>query len=93
MRSMIMVACLAALAGCEPPSPTYTLYRNSNLDPASRIHFATFDADDKGAGADTGDFNRGNCEMVVDLLRENLRKLNDGKEPVRFWCEMGTYRE
>jgi hypothetical protein len=92
--NLARVAFLAAisLASCATAtSPAYTLYRNSSLDPAARIHWASFDAADNGGGS--GDYNRRNCEMAVDLLRANLRKLNGGEEPVRFWCEKGGYRD
>ena len=91
--NQILIALIAifGLASCaNATSPAYTLYRNSRLDPAARIHWASFDADDSGAGSN--DYNRANCEMTVDLLRANLRALNDGAEPVRFWCETGGYR-
>jgi hypothetical protein len=85
LPSIAIVSCAAAA------SPPYTLYRNSSLDPAARIQWASFDAADNGGGS--GDYNRQNCEMTVDLLRANLRRLNDGDEPIRFWCEKGAYRE
>ena len=49
------------LIGCgSEATPTYTLYRNSPLDRAARVHWATFDAADKGApGFDPMPFNQG----------------------------------
>jgi len=88
--SAAAVGCLTLPACAQPASPAYTLYRNSSLDSAARIHWASFDANDSGGGSN--DYNRQNCEMTVDLLRANLRRLNDGREPVRFWCEKGGYR-
>jgi hypothetical protein len=57
-----------------------------------RIHFASFDAADNGAGADAGNYNGGNCQMTADLLNANVGKLNGGQHPARFWCEKGSYR-
>jgi hypothetical protein len=76
-----------ALAACGPSSgPEYTLYRSSSLDSTLRVHWASFNA------AESGSYNQENCQMAADLLMKNLRELNNGEEPVRFWCELGTYR-
>jgi hypothetical protein len=76
----------------KPSSPEFTLYRNSSVDASMRIHFASFDAADKGAGPDVGKFNQGNCKLAADLLNANVAKLNAGAHPARFWCEKGAYR-
>lgn len=69
------------LLGCDSDrSLTYTLYRNSPLDSAMRVHWATFDADDKGA------FNEGNCWLAAKLLNQQA------PNGVRWWCEKGEYR-
>lgn len=80
---------IIALASCSqfPASKSaFTLYRNSmldnpTLDKSSRIHIATFDADDGR------DYNQGNCELARQLFQSQL-----GVE-TRFWCEMGRYRK
>lgn len=88
-RSIVMA--MLALAGCDQTSPTYTLYRNSSVGAELRIHFASFDASDKGLpGAHT--YNQENCQLAADVLNENVGKLNEGKHPARFWCEKGSFR-
>ena len=89
MKLVALIA-LAPLASCDRP-PVYTLYRNSSVDSSMRIHWASFNANDTGAGSN--DYNRENCEQAVDLLRANLRTLNGGVEPVRFWCEKGPFHK
>ena len=89
VTSWVAAAGLSIIGGCGALTggDTYTLYRNSPTDPAMRVHWATFDADE------SGDYNGENCQMAVDLLTDNLKRLNgDGYAPVRFWCEKGTYR-
>lgn len=66
-----------------------TLYRNSPLDPAMRVHFASFNADE------SGDFNAQNCEMMARILNANVNEsaAAEGKErnpSVGFWCESGA---
>ncbi|WP_123905444.1 hypothetical protein [Sphingobium cloacae] len=74
-------------------TPTYTLYRNSPLGPADRVHWATFDAADKGAPAiDPKPYNQGNCEFAAEILNENIRRQSGGEMPAHFWCEKGAYR-
>ncbi len=90
LSRLVLLPSIAIASCAAATSPPYTLYRNSSLDPAARIHWASFDAADNGGGS--GDYNRQNCEMAVDLLRANLRALNGDEEPVRFWCEKGGYR-
>lgn len=94
-------ACALLLAGCgNGRTPTYTLYRNSELGTGERVHWATFDAADKGApGVDPLPYNQGNCEFAADVLNANLRRTmaeesaEENAEPdVRFWCESGSYR-
>src|SRR3954469_8257618 len=46
---------------------SYTLYRNSPSDHASRIHFATFDVTENRA-----DYNQRNCEMAARVLNANV---------------------
>jgi hypothetical protein len=90
---ILATAALLFLAACdEDRSATYTLYRNSPLEPSVRVHWATFNATDKG------DYNRGNCTMAARLLNANVKASAkaEGKEPfegVGFWCELGKFKE
>lgn len=88
----LLCATVVLLEGCDGfhGSATYTLYRNSPLDPSLRVHWATFDAADKGTGA--GDYNQANCSMAAELLNANVAKLNAGQHPARFWCEKGRFK-
>ena len=77
---LIMLTGLLGLAGTAYAS-TFTLYRNSAVDPSMRLHVATFDA------ADGVDYNRGNCNLAADLF---------SRQPgvtTRFWCEPGRFRK
>ncbi|MGN6357433.1 MAG: hypothetical protein ACTHLU_08135 [Novosphingobium sp.] len=82
-----------ALAGCGSGAPeTYTLYRNSNVSHAMRIHWATFDAPDGNA------YNLNNCLMAARLLNANVSALAKSEGHPRdtslgFWCEGGAYEE
>lgn len=60
---------------------TFTLYRNSVLDPSMRLHVATFDAADGRA------YNAENCNTAADLF---------SRQPgvrTRFWCEAGRFKK
>ena len=59
---------------------TYTLYRNSVLDPLARIHVATFDADESAS------YNRENCEIARNLFS------SQPGVTVLYWCEQYRYR-
>ena len=74
---------IVALAGCEKSdrSETYTLYRDSNLIPNTRQHFATFDVNGEQLG-----FNQLNCQATAELISKQ-----PGLEQ-KFWCEKGPYR-
>ena len=99
MGQVVAFAAVFAVAACGSETTaeadraeTYTLYRNSPLDRGERVHWATFNADDKG------DYNRGNCAMAARLLNANVGEsaIAEGKEPysgVGFWCEPGKYAE
>ncbi|MET3712608.1 paraquat-inducible protein B [Sphingomonas trueperi] len=52
----------------------------------ARIHWATFDASESNPA-----YNLDNCSMAMELLNENVGRLNAGKHPVKFWCEKGKY--
>ena len=67
------------LSGCD--SGTYTLYRNSVLDTAMRIHVATFDE----ASGDS--YNGENCRIASELFAKQ------SGVTVRYWCEKGRYRK
>lgn len=96
LRLAAAVAALSLTSCGDSATPTYTLYRNSELGTGDRIHWATFDAADKGApSVDALPYNQGNCEFAAQVLNANLRRLAAQKnaEPdVRFWCEQGRYR-
>lgn len=61
----------------------YTLYRNSAVDEAVRIHVATFDVDD---GPKTHLRNMTNCMVVQKLFQDQPHETN------KFWCEKGPFR-
>jgi hypothetical protein len=85
-----IVALLAFLSACNQHdrSPTVTLYRNSPLDSALRIQWATFDADESDPG-----YNLNNCMMAARLLNANVKALNEQSQPAGFWCEPGKYKK
>jgi hypothetical protein len=90
MRHAAWLAFLVIAAGCSmhSASPTYTLYRNSPVDPTARLHWATFDASDQG----TGMTNKANCEAAAALLNAKLSEAAGEAQPDRFWCEKGRFR-
>lgn len=59
---------------------SYTLIRNSVLSPQARIHFATFDADERV------DFNKTNCEQTAQLI------LSLPNIKAKYWCEKGFFK-
>lgn len=64
-----------------------TLYRNSTLDAALRIHWATFDASEPDAS-----YNIRNCQMAARLLNANYLETGGSEDDgVGFWCEPGTF--
>ena len=82
-RIVLPVACvlLASLAACGSKAPPFTLYRNEGIgDDSTRVHMATFDADE------TGQFNTDNCERARELFQ--IQPTNRA----RYWCEPGRYR-
>ncbi len=81
---IIAIACLgfAALsASAQGNSSIYTLYRNSLMDPAMRIHIATFDA------GDGREYNAENCNLTADFFAKHAGV------KTRYWCEPGRYRK
>ena len=89
MRRAAWSAMLAFAAACSPHAagPTYTLYRNSPVDPTARLHWATFDAGGEGTGAT----NKANCAMAASLLDARHADLTGNAQPERFWCEKGRF--
>lgn len=77
-----IVAAVTIVTGCSQQAGTaFTLYRNSPLDPAMRIHVATFDTSE-GAS-----YNDENCRLAADLFQAQ-----DGVA-TRFWCEKGRFKQ
>ena len=69
-----------------------TLYRNSGLSRSLRIHFASFDARERG------NYNLSNCQMTARTLNANVaaqpeREGATEMPQVGFWCEVGGFRE
>jgi hypothetical protein len=77
---LLLSAGLPCLTACQDDGAVYTLYRNSPMDAAMRIHVATFDS------KDGHDYNRENCQVAAGLFaaQPGVR--------VRYQCEMGRYR-
>ena len=78
-----LVSAMAVFGCSDAADPTYTLYRNSSLDPALRVHVATFDTSEGGA---VNPYNRLQCEEIAELMTEN------DSEQKRWWCERGRFR-
>ncbi len=87
MFALFLSSCLKYEEG------TYTLYRNSPVDPNMRIFFATFNSTDKGGGSSSEQFNSVNCNLASDVLNENVKKMNGGNLIAKFWCEKGVYKK
>lgn len=84
---------LVALTACSGPPNTATLYRNSPLGTATRVHWATFDARESDPS-----YNMNNCMMAARLLNANITasaaQAGQMRSPgVGFWCEPGSFRE
>lgn len=93
LKPCLVAVTLLSLAACNKPDASpITLYRNSQIDHAMRIHFATFDAAEKTS------FNLSNCQMAARLLNANVDALakRDGgtrDKSLGFWCEVGAFDE
>jgi hypothetical protein len=61
---------------------TYTLYRNSPLDPHARLHVGTFNTKEPDPN-----YNRTMCEFVQGFLQRNP------ETQARWWCEAGTVHD
>lgn len=59
----------------------YTLYRNSVMMVNQRIHFATFDADDRES------FNKDNCLQTSQLI------MSLPAVKAKYWCEKGYFKK
>jgi hypothetical protein len=78
MHKSIFIAILF-ISGCSDNS-TYTLYRNSVINEAMRIHVASFDT------KDGNDYNSGNCQIAQELFQ------NQDGVTVKYWCEKGNFK-
>ena len=79
--TILALAAMAVQAGAIDDPEIVTLYRNSPVDSAMRIHMATFDS------VDGKDYNSENCWLTADLFQAQ------NGVTVRYWCEPGRYRE
>lgn len=83
----VLFVCCAAISATTSAAPddnsgvVFTLYRNSAVNGALRMHVATFDAADGKA------YNMANCGQAADLF--------EGQPGVktRFWCEPGRFKQ
>lgn len=83
----VLFLCCAAISATTTAAPddnsavVFTLYRNSAVNGALRMHVATFDAADGKA------YNMANCGQAADLF--------EGQPGVktRFWCEPGRFKQ
>lgn len=80
MTRIALIGLLMALAGCNDPDSTYTLYRSSVLG-QERIHVGSFDT------KDGNDYNQSNCRLASNLFQQQ-----PGVK-VRFWCEKGRFKQ
>lgn len=91
---VILLAACGTLSSCNTHnSPTYSLYRNSPLDPMLRVNWATFNARESDPN-----YNFRNCQMAAQLLNANMTasarlEHKDRDRSLGFWCESGGYKE
>jgi hypothetical protein len=78
-KSMLAILVAAFTASSLASTGSFTLYRNSRVDPTMRIHVGTFNA------ADGEKYNAENCDLAATLFA------SQAGVKVRFWCERGTY--
>jgi uncharacterized protein YcfL len=81
MTKYLLVLTPLLLVACGNSEP-YTLYRSSPIIENSRIHIATFDADDVGKA-----YNMQNCQIAQELFQNQPGVTN------KYWCEKGKYKE
>lgn len=77
--TLLAMTLLSASAQVAPDAASYTLYRNSAVDAAMRLHVASFDAVDGAA------YNRENCAQAQLLFAAQ-----PGVK-AKFWCEAGKF--
>ena len=92
MKRLTILATLTIVGCSGRDDGSATLYRNSELDPAMRVHFASFNAEEKTP------YNLNNCQMTARVLNANVAALakGEGREldgRLGFWCEPGPFRE
>lgn len=89
----LMISMGVSSAWASDKEGIYTLYRTSSFtEPLLRIHFATFDANERPA------YNQGACEMIARLLNANLHATfkaagRTAHPKIGFWCEHGRFRK
>lgn len=80
----VLFACCAAISAtataATDDTAVFTLYRNSAVNGALRMHVATFDAADGKA------YNMANCSHTADLFE------SQPGVKTRFWCEPGRFK-
>ena len=98
MKAVVVLATMLAVAACDRikdrhRAEVWTMYQSNPFDLTARTHFATFNSRLKGE-QDAGDKtpNQYNCAMAAGVLNEKASSANNGKAPVRYWCEKGKYR-
>jgi hypothetical protein len=81
---LLLVVIATFVASCSDSGAlderTYTLYRNSVTDSNSRMHVATFDAEEME------EYNRNNCDIAQQLFQ------SQPGVKTKFWCEKGRFR-
>ena len=87
-RISVFIVAVISMFGCSgdfprrvPDDRVYTLYRNSVIDPAARIHIATFDADE------AEHYNQENCDVARGLFA------SQAGVTTQFHCEKGYFRK
>lgn len=66
-------------------SKVFTMYREGSIDKTTRLHVATFDADD---GSNSEKRNKTLCNLFAKLRNETNQAFSS-----RFWCEKGYFKE
>lgn len=81
-KLLISIAISILLVGCGSDD-IYTLYRSSATlgGGTSRIHVATFDADEGQR------YNMENCEVAMELFK------SQPGVTVKYWCEKGRFKK
>lgn len=79
-RLLLAFVCLMVASPAKAESDaTFSLIRDSALDPTMRIHVATFDTREGKA------YNLENCNLVAVLMQQQPGVTT------RFWCERGAF--